>query len=89
MGENEKHVGRLYQYHNCWLLKNHKLVKDDFWVRDGKIMNPEKLFFDEMVSADSRVDCKGAIIAPGLIDVQINGNCLELFLYSDVYNYIF
>ncbi|XP_010166198.1 N-acetylglucosamine-6-phosphate deacetylase, partial [Antrostomus carolinensis] len=46
---------------------------EDLWVREGKILNPEKLFFDEKGSADIQLDCKDSIIAPGFIDVQING----------------
>ncbi|XP_009322518.1 PREDICTED: putative N-acetylglucosamine-6-phosphate deacetylase [Pygoscelis adeliae] len=46
---------------------------EDLWVREGKILNPEKLFFDEKGSADIQLDCKNSIIAPGFIDVQING----------------
>lgn len=47
--------------------------REDLWVREGKILNPEKLFFDEKGSADIQLDCKDSIIAPGFIDVQING----------------
>ncbi|KAM6962449.1 N-acetylglucosamine-6-phosphate deacetylase [Aplochiton taeniatus] len=46
---------------------------EDLWVRDGRILDPEKLFYDEEGFADIRVDCEGCIIAPGFIDVQING----------------
>lgn len=42
-------------------------------MRDGKILNPEKLFFEEKGSADVQLDCRDSIIAPGFIDVQING----------------
>lgn len=42
-------------------------------MREGRILDPEKLFFDEQGYADKRVDCEGSIIAPGFIDVQING----------------
>lgn len=42
-------------------------------MREGKILNPEKLFFEEKGSADIQLDCKDSIIAPGFIDVQING----------------
>ncbi|XP_059481490.1 N-acetylglucosamine-6-phosphate deacetylase [Neocloeon triangulifer] len=66
-------ASRLVQFVNCRLLRDHTLVKDDLWVRDGKIENPETLFFDERVSADLQVDCQGAIVAPGFIDLQING----------------
>ncbi|XP_028670113.2 N-acetylglucosamine-6-phosphate deacetylase [Erpetoichthys calabaricus] len=61
------------QFVNCKILKDHKLQKEDLWVREGVILNPEKLFFDEKGSADIQVDCQGSIIAPGFIDVQING----------------
>lgn len=50
---------------------------DDLWVREGKILDPEKLFFDEQAYADNQVDCGGAIVAPGFIDVQINGGICE------------
>ncbi|XP_053131692.1 N-acetylglucosamine-6-phosphate deacetylase isoform X2 [Hemicordylus capensis] len=63
----------IFQFTNGWILKNHKLQREDLWVREGKILNPEKLFFDEKKSADVQLDCKGSIIAPGFIDVQING----------------
>ncbi|XP_005747789.1 N-acetylglucosamine-6-phosphate deacetylase [Pundamilia nyererei] len=46
---------------------------EDLWVREGRILDPEKLFFDEQGYADKHVDCEGSIIAPGFIDVQING----------------
>ena len=63
----------LVQYRNCTLLRDHALVVDDLWVRAGRILNPERLFFDEKVSADVVVDCGGRTIAPGFIDLQING----------------
>ncbi|XP_032393801.1 N-acetylglucosamine-6-phosphate deacetylase [Etheostoma spectabile] len=61
------------QFINCRILRDHQLQRDDLWVREGKILDPEKLFFDEKGYADKRVDCEGSIIAPGFIDVQING----------------
>ncbi|KAJ6657610.1 hypothetical protein lerEdw1_002326 [Lerista edwardsae] len=63
----------ILQFTNGWILKDHKLQREDLWVRDGKILNPEKLFFEEKKLADVQLDCKGSIIAPGFIDVQING----------------
>lgn len=47
-------------------------------MRDGKILDPEKLFFDEKGFADKKIDCDNRIIAPGFIDVQINGKTLLL-----------
>ncbi|XP_061556117.1 N-acetylglucosamine-6-phosphate deacetylase isoform X3 [Phycodurus eques] len=58
---------------NCRILRDHRLQREDLWVREGKILDPEKLFFDEQAYADERVDCGGAIVAPGFIDVQLNG----------------
>lgn len=65
---------KLIQFVNCRILRDHKIIKEDLWVRNGKIIDPEKVFFDEKVQSDLRVDCKNAIIAPGFIDLQINGN---------------
>lgn len=65
---------KLIQFVNCRILRDHKIIKEDLWVRNGKIENPEKVFFDEKIQSDLKVDCKNAIIAPGFIDLQINGN---------------
>lgn len=42
MSQNE-----LLQFVNCRLVRNHQLVLEDLWVRNGKIINPEPVFFDE------------------------------------------
>lgn len=47
--------------------------REDLWVREGRVLDPEKLFFEERRVADERRDCGGCILAPGFIDVQING----------------
>lgn len=38
---------RLIKFKNCRILRNHKIIKEDLWVRNGTIINPEKIFFDE------------------------------------------
>ncbi|XP_028310283.1 N-acetylglucosamine-6-phosphate deacetylase [Gouania willdenowi] len=58
---------------NGTILREHTLQREDLWVRDGSILNPEKLFYDEQGFADELVNCEGTIIAPGFIDTQING----------------
>lgn len=63
----------LVQFKNCTILRDHNLIVEDLWVRDKVIVNPEPLFFDERITADIQLDCNGAIIAPGYIDLQING----------------
>ncbi|XP_050417642.2 N-acetylglucosamine-6-phosphate deacetylase isoform X1 [Patella vulgata] len=65
--------GKLFQYRNCRILKDHKIYTEDLWVRDGKIVNPEKIFFEEKILADYQIDCKNKILAPGFIETQING----------------
>jgi hypothetical protein len=37
----------LIKFKNCRILRNHKIIKEDLWVRSGKIIDPEKVFFDE------------------------------------------
>ena len=64
---------RLLQFRNCFILRDHQIIREDLWVRNGKIVNPERIFFDEKNYADEQIDCNGAIISPGFIDVQING----------------
>ncbi|KAM4812890.1 N-acetylglucosamine-6-phosphate deacetylase isoform X2 [Urocitellus parryii] len=61
------------QFTNCRILRGGALLREDLWVREGRILDPEKLFFDERRVADEQRDCGGYILAPGFIDVQING----------------
>ncbi|KAJ1945982.1 N-acetyl-glucosamine-6-phosphate deacetylase [Linderina pennispora] len=63
--------GIITQIHNCRVLRNHTLTYDDVWFQDGKIINPTSLY--GLRGADVRIDGKGLIVAPGLIDVQLNG----------------
>lgn len=64
---------KLYQFRNCRLLRDSKIIADDLWVRDGKIIDPRIIFWEEQVKADVQIDCNNVIICPGFIDVQING----------------
>ncbi|KAM4717142.1 N-acetylglucosamine-6-phosphate deacetylase isoform 5-T5 [Anableps anableps] len=64
----------IIQFINCRILREHTLQREDLWIRDGKILDPEKLFFDEQGYADQQLDCGGGVLAPGFIDVQINGS---------------
>lgn len=64
------------QFQNCRIVADNELIREDLWCQNGKIVNPEKVFFDEKAVADKQIDCKGAIINAGFIDAQINGNVL-------------
>lgn len=83
-----KSQGEIVQFRDCFILRDHEIIREDFWVRNGKIINPEPLFFVENEYADLQVECNGALIAPGFIDVQINGGFGIDFSYhtSDVEN---
>lgn len=72
-------MDQIKQFINCRILREHKIIKEDLWVRNGIILNPENIFFDEKKKANVKIDCKGAIIAPGFIDIQING---KYFVYK-------
>lgn len=73
---------RLIKFTNCRILRNHKIIREDLWVRNGKIINPEKVFFDEKKQAHVQIDCHNAIISPGFIDLQINGGYGVDFSYD-------
>lgn len=66
----------LTRFHDCFILRNSKIIKEDLWIRDGKIINPEEIFYVEQVEADVTVNCENLLITPGLIDIQNNGTYL-------------
>ena len=66
-------MGEVSKFTNCYILRDHKIIREDVLVRDGKFLDPEPLFFDEQKKPDRVVDCNGLLLAPGLIDIQING----------------
>lgn len=50
-GQQPKSPFNLIKFINCRILRDHKIIKDDLWVRQGKIIDPEKVFFDEKSQA--------------------------------------
>jgi N-acetylglucosamine-6-phosphate deacetylase len=50
---------------------------EDLWVRDGRVIDPRPRFWEAQsrneFSAELIVDCGGAILSPGFLDIQING----------------
>lgn len=73
MKRRHKCEPKLYQFINCRLLRDSKLIEEDLWVTDGKIIDPRNVFWGEQVRADVQIDCNNLIISPGFIDLQING----------------
>lgn len=63
------------KFTNCRLVKGDQLVSHDLWVSSitGKIVENQKAFYDLHTTPDETIDLGGRILAPGLIDVQLNG----------------
>lgn len=57
----------------CRQVVDGRLVERDLFIQDGKIVDPKMLFFEKKRVADLMYDCTGLIVAPGFIDLQING----------------
>lgn len=70
-------VRPIVKFKNCKVLRGHQLIEDDFWISGSNIVDPENLFFDIKMMPDRVIDCGGAIISPGFIDVQINGKMVD------------
>lgn len=65
---------KLTRFENCRILRNGAIVENDYLlIRNGKVVDYMKVFFDERVEPDIKIDCKGALLSPGLIDIQVNG----------------
>lgn len=69
------HIHKLIiKFTNCRILRGDTLVHNDILlIRDGKILDPEYVFFVEKNTPDLEIDCGNQIIAPGFIDTQLNG----------------
>ena len=65
---------QIKQLYNCKILREEKILSEDLWVRNGKIVDPKTIFYEEKVKPDITIDCNGFLISPGFIDIQINGN---------------
>ena len=66
---------KVVRYKNARIVKPKEPlpINDELWVQGGKIIDPQKYFYDVAKQADEEVDCKGLIVAPGYIDIQCNG----------------
>ncbi len=63
------------KFANCRLVIENELVEQDLWVSSatGKILRSQEVFYGENVVPDITINLRGKIVAPGLIDVQLNG----------------
>jgi len=62
---------------NVRLVKGGKLVDEDLWVRNGRIVDAAKEFWDASHARECRADevrdGGGAIVVPGFVEIQLNG----------------
>ncbi|KAL3108150.1 hypothetical protein niasHT_016341 [Heterodera trifolii] len=67
--------GTIICFRHCRLFQNGTFIddSDELWVRDGKILEAQKIFYEERKRPNLWVDCEGLILAPGFIDIQMNG----------------
>jgi N-acetylglucosamine-6-phosphate deacetylase len=65
----------IIKFTNCRLVRNNRIVQEDLWIsqRNGRILDGQKVFYEFRTAPDHVIDLKGRIVAPGLIDVQLNG----------------
>ncbi|KAI8099085.1 uncharacterized protein BX664DRAFT_377192 [Halteromyces radiatus] len=66
---------KLYKIINAKLLKHHQLVENEYlWFQNGQIVDAEQVFFEQRKEPDEIIDAQGCIVAPGFLDLQINGS---------------
>lgn len=74
----EDRTGRIIKIFNGRILRNHKIIENDYlWIRDGKILDPTELFWNEKTTPDALIDANHALLVPGFIELQINGKQLR------------
>lgn len=66
---------RITKFTNCRLVRGSSLVEQDLWIDSltGKILKDQEAFYELHLSPDKIIDLGGRIVAPGMIDVQLNG----------------
>jgi N-acetylglucosamine-6-phosphate deacetylase len=72
---NNRLSNMLIKFTNCRLAVNGKLIDQDLWIesKSGLIVDPQKVFYDQLGMPGQIFNLGGKIIAPGFIDIQING----------------
>jgi len=70
---------------NARIVRGGKLIDEELWIQDGKIIDPQEYFYDVKKRADKEIDCKNLIIAPGLIDIQFNGKYIDIEMEVSIF----
>jgi len=68
-------AGGITKLTNCRLVRDSQLVYEDLWVSadTGVILRSQEAFYTHYVVPDHVIDLGGRIVAPGFLDVQLNG----------------
>ena len=66
---------RITKLTNCRLVLPDDVVRRDLWVSGttGRILDPQTAFYDQHAAPATSVDLGGRLVAPGFIDLQLNG----------------
>ncbi len=74
-GKQDIPASRVTKFTNCRVLRDTRLVEQDLWIdsASGKILHDQQAFYEYNISPDQVIDLGGRILAPGFIDVQLNG----------------
>ncbi|PWY71475.1 Metallo-dependent hydrolase [Aspergillus heteromorphus CBS 117.55] len=74
-GKTASSPPRITKFTNCRIVKGPTLIEQDVWIDSfsGKILKDQEAFYGLQLSPDEVIDLGGRILAPGLIDVQLNG----------------
>ena len=72
LGGPKSHI---IKFVNCRLVKGNDIVNEDLWIssKTGKIIQSQIAFYEHQVIPDEIIDLRGRVLAPGFIDVQLNG----------------
>ena len=80
----------LIKFTDCRLAINGTLIERDLWIdsKKGVIVDPQKCFYDLKAKPDRIIRLDGKIIAPGFIDIQINGAMgMDFSVFTDNESY--
>jgi len=66
---------KIIQFKNCRLFRDGVFSSngDELWIQNGIVVNPKEIFYTERRRSDIQVDCEKYILAPGFLDLQVNG----------------
>ena len=75
LSTSTQHPERITKFTNCRLVRGNALVEQDLWVSSGsgRIVRSQEAFYSDNIVPDVTVNLGGRIVAPGMIDVQLNG----------------